>query len=198
MRNRGRTGPKSPEETRQRIVEATVALHEEVGPAATTISAIAERAGVQRLTVYRHFPSEAAVIGACSAHWSAQHPLPDPAEWTGEADARVRLARALEALYGYYRLGAPMLEKVLTDETKVAPLAAVMSLWWGYLREVAGGLAVGWDVEARRQREVRAMIGHALRFESWRSLIEEGLDDVAAARLMTCAVVDAARGCGEG
>lgn len=87
-------------ETRQRIVEATRALHEAVGPAATTITGIAERAGVQRLTVYRHFPDERALIGACSADWSADHPLPDPASWAGVADAKSRLRAALEASAG--------------------------------------------------------------------------------------------------
>jgi AcrR family transcriptional regulator len=198
MTTRGRPGPKSPEETRQRIIEAVAALHAEVGPAATTISAIAERAGVQRLTVYRHFPDEAGLFQACSAHWSARHPAPDPGAWAGEADARVRLRRALEAMYAYYRRGAPMLEKVLADEAKVAPLAAVMAPWWGYLREVAAGLAAGWETDAAAQRRVRAIIGHALRFQSWRSLADEGVEDVEAARLMACAVAAVAEGCGEG
>src|SRR5918999_1011525 len=89
------------EETRRRITEATVELHREVGPSNTTISAIAERAGVQRLTVYRHFPDEAALFGACSAHWRAEHPVPDPRPWAAIGDPEERLRTALGEIYAY-------------------------------------------------------------------------------------------------
>lgn len=174
----------SVEDTRRRIVEATADLHEEVGPAATTITAIAERADVQRLTVYRHFPDDAALIGACSSHWREDHPLPDPAAWSGIGDPRRRLREALLAIYSYFRDGAPMLERVLRDEDEVPALAEVMEPWWEYMGEVAGGLAAGWGVGAERQRLVRAAVGHALRFSTWRSLTAEGLSDEEAAGLM--------------
>src|SRR5262245_61225968 len=99
----------SQEETRARIVEATVALHEDPGPRATTISAIAEKAGVQRLTVYRHFPDEASLFKACSSHWEAQNPPPDPTLWAEIADAHERARTALVALYRYYRRTRGML-----------------------------------------------------------------------------------------
>src|SRR6476619_3705653 len=89
-------------ETHERIVEATVALHRELGPARTTVSAIAERAGVQRLTVYRHFPDERALFRACSGHWAALHPLPDPSAWSAIDDPAARLALALAELYAHY------------------------------------------------------------------------------------------------
>lgn len=172
------------DETRRRIVEATRALHEEVGPAATTITAIAERAGVQRLTVYRHFPDDAALIGACSSDWQDDHPLPDPSEWTALEDPGARLRAALAALYDYFRRGAPMLERVLRDEEEVEELADVMAPWWEYMREVAGGLSAGWGVDAGRQRILRAAVGHALRFRTWKSLAGEGLSDGEAVDLM--------------
>jgi AcrR family transcriptional regulator len=172
------------EATRERIVRAVRSLHEEVGPAATTVTAIAERAGVQRLTVYRHFPDEAALIGACAADWRADHPLPDPRVWSGLADPRLRLRTALERLYRYFRSGAPMLGRVLRDEAVVPPLAEVLGPWWGYMREVASGLAAGWGVEPGAQRRVRAAVGHALRFGTWRSLSGEGLSVDEAADLM--------------
>src|SRR6476469_3748045 len=86
------------EETRRRITEATVGLHLEVGPAQTTISEIAKRAGVQRLTVYNNFPDEASLLGACSAHYTAQHPPPDPATWMAIPDPGDRTRSALVAL----------------------------------------------------------------------------------------------------
>src|SRR5919199_926005 len=86
-------------ETRQRIVEAVYALHREVGPARTTIKAIAERAGVERLTVYRHFADEGEIFAACSAHFQAEIPPPDPAAWAGVTDPAERLRAALLAFY---------------------------------------------------------------------------------------------------
>ncbi len=94
---------KRQEETRQRIVEATVELHKTVGMARTTISAIAEKAGVERLTVYRHFPDERALFSACSGHWNAANPPPDPASWTQVADPEERLRSALSEVYAYHR-----------------------------------------------------------------------------------------------
>src|SRR5919107_211730 len=90
-------------ETRQRIIEAMVALHREVGPARTTISAIAERAGVERLTVYRHFPDETSMFEACTAHYATEVPGPDPTAWAGIEDAGERFRAALLAFYDYYR-----------------------------------------------------------------------------------------------
>src|SRR5215218_2212441 len=110
------------EETRLRITEATVELHGSVGPARTTISAVAERAGVQRATVYRHFPDEEALFGACSAHWAAQHPLPDLESWGAIADPDKRLRAALVDLYDWFERGERMLVNVRRD----APLVPAM------------------------------------------------------------------------
>jgi AcrR family transcriptional regulator len=184
----------STEETRRRIVEATRALHQEIGPAATTITAIAERAGVQRLTVYRHFPDQGALVEACSSDWRRDHPLPDPAAWSGLAEPEERLRAALTELYAHFRRGAPMLESVLRDEAEVPELARIMSGWWNWMAEVAGGLAAGWGVDGERQRLVRAAVGHALAFDTWRSLTAEGLDDQEAVELMVRLVVATAEG----
>ena len=178
--------------TRRKIVEAIVELHEEVGPAATTVTAIAERAGVQRLTVYRHFPDDLAMLGACSAHWFEGHPLPDPATWTGTPDPRIRLETALSGLYEFFRGGAPMLESILPDEAKVPELAEVMKPLWEYMREVAGGLSAGWGVSGDDQRLVRAAVVHALGFYTWRSLTGQGLSNAEAVELMVGLVADVA------
>ena len=174
-------------------MKATRALHEEVGPAATTITAIAERAGVQRLTVYRHFPDDAALLGACSADWRDDHPLPDPAGWTGLEDPVARLRRALQEMYGYFRGGEPMLESILRDQDEVPELEDVMVPWWEYMREVAGGLSAGWGVDGDRQRTLRAAVGHALRFRTWQSLTDEGLSEAEAVDLMVRLVESSAR-----
>lgn len=179
------------EETRRRIVDATRDLHEEVGPAATTITAIAERAGVQRLTVYRHFPDEGALIQACSSDWMEGHPLPDPTSWSGVDDPMERLRAALMAIYAYFREGAPMLEQVIRDQDKVPEVAEGLAPWREYMREVAGGLSAGWGDSAEGQRLVRAAVGHALAFSTWRSLDDQGLMDDEAVEFMVHLVASA-------
>jgi AcrR family transcriptional regulator len=164
-------------QTRRRITEATVDLHRTVGPARTTISAIAERAGVQRLTVYRHFPTEEELFAACGAHWLAGSPPPDPAAWTGIEDRRERLRTALEAIYGWYRANEGMLGNTERDATLLPALAQAADPS-AYLEPVRAGLAPSGD------RVERAAVGHALAFSTWRSLAREGLTDAEAAALM--------------
>jgi AcrR family transcriptional regulator len=182
-------------DTKLRIVQATVDLHQEIGPKATTVTAIAERAGVQRLTVYRHFPDDRALLGACSSHWLEEHPLPDPAIWMGIADPRSRLESALTRLYDWFRDGAPMLASVLPDERRMPEVAEVMAPLWSYFREVAGGLSAGWGADGEVQRRIRASIGHALGFHTWRSLMQQGLSDRESVALMV-GLVTAAAGAG--
>ena len=172
------------EATRRRITEATVALHREVGPANTTISAVAERAGVQRLTVYRHFPDELQLIRACSAHWRAAHPAPNPAPWTAIADPEERLRTALGELYAFYRSDEAMIANIRRDTPAVAALATVVSdlpLYFGAVRDI---LARGWGIRGRRRNLLLAALGHAIDFETWRSLERrQGLNPASAVEL---------------
>jgi AcrR family transcriptional regulator len=172
-------------ETRQRIVEALVALHREVGPARTTISAVAERAGVERLTVYRHFADETAMFQACSAHYATEVAPPDPAAWAGVAEPAARLRAALLAFYDYYRRAEDMLAHVHRDVPQLPALAAVMAPWDAFVGAVRDGLLEGWAAPGPARARLAAAIAHALRFESWRSLARtEALGDAAAADLM--------------
>src|SRR3954470_17045673 len=100
-------------ETRLRITESAVDLHGTLGPANTSVSAVAEHAGVRRSTVYRHFPDERALFGACSAHWAASNPPPDIGRWGSIADPEERLRVALAELYAFYRQARGMLERLL-------------------------------------------------------------------------------------
>jgi AcrR family transcriptional regulator len=173
--------------TRRRIVEALVALHREVGPARTTISAVAERAGVERLTVYRHFADEAAMFQACSAHFATEVAPPDPAGWGDVAEPAARLRAALLAFYGYYRRAEDMLAHVHRDRPELPALAAVMAPWDAFVDAVREDLQAAWPARDRAPERARlaAAIGHALRFDTWRSLARaEGLDNAGAVDLM--------------
>lgn len=168
-------------ETRQRIVEAAVDLHTSVGPAHTTISAIAARAGVERHTVYAHFPDEETLFAACSAHWRAQHPLPDAARWL-EADApEERLRSALSELYAWYEDVEFDLEVLRRDDGAVPAHTEQLAQTARSMDELADLLTRGWP----RRKTVRAAVGHALEFETWRSLVRrQGLSRKQAVEAM--------------
>jgi len=171
--------------TRARIVLATVELHDSIGPAQTTISAIAERAGVQRLTVYRHFPDERSLFEACSSHWSAQNPAPDPATWAALDDPEERLRSALGEIYAFFRRTQGMTGNLLRDLPASPVLQEVAEPYLAYWQGVRDGLTNGWNARGRKRKLLRAAIGHAIEFDTWRSLTKrEGLDDVEAADAM--------------
>ena len=176
------------QETRQRIVEAALALHGSVGPARTTISAIAEHADVRRATVYRHFPDERALFLGCSGLWQERHPVPDPASWAGIADPVERLEAALDAIYGWYEGAEPMLTSVIRDMDKVPMVAELQAARLAYLAAVEDGLATGWEVRGKAMKRLRATLGLALDFFAWRTLHERGLSRGEAIAVMTAAV----------
>ncbi len=182
------------EETRRRITEAAIELHGSVGAARTTISAIAERAGVERLTVYRHFADESALLAACSSHWIAAHPSPDPSEWPSIRDPAERLRVALAALYAYYDENEAMLAHNLADAAVMPALAERMGAFTGYLGAVRDILAAGWGVRGRRRDLLLAALGHAVDFETWRSLARrQGLSADDAEEVMISLVEGVAR-----
>lgn len=166
----------SQDETRGRIVEAAMQLHEEIGPRATNISAIAERAGVQRLTVYRHFPDDAAVFEACTAHWLALNPPPDPAQWRQIEDAPARTREALHLFYRYFRGTRRMWAMSYRDVSVVPALEEPMNRFQDYMRSIGDELFKGFKAR-RNRRKLAATIHHALSFTTWASLEAQGLSD---------------------
>lgn len=173
------------EETRRRIVRATVELHGSLGPARTTISAIARRAGVQRLTVYRHFPDERSLFFACGKQFFAEHPFPDTEPWERIADPVARFEVALREVFHYYRSVEVPMAKVLADAALKPALLDASTLYfqhWATMRDV---LARGWSTRGQRQKLLAAAIAHALDFRTWHALVyEQGLDDEQVLRLM--------------
>ena len=176
-------------ETRRRITESAVELHGTVGPARTSISAIAERAGVRRSTVYRHFPDEEALFDACSSHWEAANPPPDLAAWEAIQDPDERLRTALDELYAFYRRTERMMDNLHRDEVTVPTVRQRFSGFHGYLAAGRETLVRGRPERGRRRDGIRAATGHALAYSTWKSLArEQGLDDAQAAELM-CGLV---------
>ena len=159
-------------------------LHGTVGPARTTITAVAERAGVDRLTVYRHFPDEDALFRACSSHWLGLNPRPETARWLSIADPEARLRSALGELYAWYRRTRPMLELVRRDASVVPALADSRRGWEAYAEEAARALRNGWSARGKPARLLDAALAHALEFGTWLSLSQQGLSDADATRLM--------------
>jgi AcrR family transcriptional regulator len=178
-------------ETHRRITEAAIELHGTVGPSRTTMSAVAERAGVERRTLYRHFPSEADLFGACSAHYFATNPWPDLDDWRAIRDPRKRLERALDELYAYYERTEPMFSNVLRDAELVDSARDAMAPLHEYLDDAAEILIVGRPVRGRRRQLLGAALRHALAFSTWHSLATNGVGRSAAAHLVT-ALVEAA------
>ncbi len=171
--------------TRRRITESAVELHGTVGPSRTSISAVAELAGVRRSTVYRHFPDEEALFDACSSHWAAQNPPPDPSRWADIEDPDERLRAALGELYAFYGRTEDMLANLFRDEATVPEIGRRFRGFHDYLAGAREVLMASRGLRGRRAREVRAALGHALAFSTWRSLTrEQGLDDAQAAELM--------------
>ena len=178
-------------DTRRRITESAVALHERVGPAHTSITAIAEEAGVRRSTVYRHFPDEEALFAACSSHFRALNPPPDLGGWAATENPDARTETALRELYAFYGRTHRMYESLFRDQSLVPAVQRRLLDFHGYLEAVRGVLLKG---RGRATRRTRAALGHAVSFGTWRSLVvEQGLAQEDAVGLMCRLVASASR-----
>jgi AcrR family transcriptional regulator len=179
--------------TRQRIVEAAMELHTSVGPARTTILGIAERAGVQRHTVYAHFPDEVAIFRACTGHWLSLNPLPDHEAWAAAGPFEARAETALGDVYAYWERTADDLVPVLADVGRVEAMGEAVAFWTA--RTEAWVDAVVGDLRPRgaRRARLRAALRHALALETYRSLTAPGgVTRPEAVRLMAGFVRQAA------
>jgi AcrR family transcriptional regulator len=180
-------------ETRLRITESAVTLHGTVGPSRTSITAVAAHAGVRRSTVYRHFPDEAALFDACTAHWAAANPPPELDAWSAIDDPDERLTVALDELYAFYGRTAPMLSNLLRDESAMPLVEERFAVFRGYLESASDTLVAGRSVRRAARRRTRAALGHAIAFSTWTSLVRtEGLSDADAIALVRALVAAAA------
>lgn len=180
--------------TRLRITESTVELHGTLGPARTSVSAVARHAGVRRSTIYRHFPDEHSLFSACTSYWTAANPFPDVNRWKAIDDSAVRLMSAFRELYAHYRRTERMMSNILRDEATMPIVKRMLGGYRDYLCAAREALLSGMDVRGSAREQVFAAIGHALAFGTWRSLArEQGLTDSQVAGLM-CRLVAAAPG----
>lgn len=172
-------------ETRERIVEATLELHGELGPARTTIAEIARRAGVERLTVYNHFPEEAELFAACQTLFVSRHPFPDLGPALSLADPKARTRAVLGALYASYREREPVTTKILRDRSVLPALNGLLEKTLdANLSALASQLASGFRTRGNRSVQVRALLALALDFWTWHLLKAQGVNDDSAATLM--------------
>lgn len=170
-----------------------MALHGTLGPAQTSMSAIAEHAGVRRSTLYRHFADEDSVFMACSAHWRADNPVPDLAGWAAIRDPDERLEFSLNELYAFYERTEKMMSNVLRDEGLVPIVGELLDGFRGFLDAARELLMEGRRRRGGARTRLQAALGHALAFHTWRSLVrEQGLSNAQAAEMM-CQFVAAIR-----
>jgi AcrR family transcriptional regulator len=171
-------------ETRQQIVEAAVKLHEKLGPAKTSIMAIAEEAGVQRLTVYRHFPDDAGLFEACTSHWLSMHPPPSVADAGDPVEPRAQTENTLLAVYHYYRDNERMWTGAYRDVDEVEALQEPMGRVEAYFDSMRDDLLANWKVPAKDKKQLSLSLRHCLRFTTWRSLKTESLSDKQMVKLV--------------
>lgn len=176
-------------ETRQRIIEATIELHQTIGPAQTTVSEIAGRAQVGRVTVYRHFPDEATLSRACSGQYFERHPLPDPDRWKKIADPVERLRTGLRETYAYHRTTEEMISRALADARDHPVMTPYHERW----QHAADILTAPWRARGGRRTMLHGAIALALSFDTWRTLIrEQHLNESQAITLMLRLTCDGA------
>jgi len=181
--------------TRRRIVEAAVDLHTTVGPAHTTDVAVARRAGVTRVTLYRHFPDDLSLFQACTEHGLERWPPPDPETWRRITEPEARLYVALTQLYVYYRVAGLGLVVISRDASLLRRELLVSPSRMDILRSMPAVLLRGWKVRGRRRRLVAAALNHAVAVRTWQTLVrEQGLADGDAVELLVGMVLAAHAG----
>ena len=179
--------------TRQRIVEAAAELHTTVGPARTTVMGIAERAGVQRHTVYAHFPDETAIFRACTAHWLALNPPPEAERWAVIPAFEDRVEAAIDDVYAYWERTAGDLIPVMADAGRVEAMGEAIASWMERMEAWVNSAIGDHRLRGARRTRLRAALRHAFALETWRSLTAPGgMTRPEAVRLMAGFVRQAA------
>lgn len=180
---RKRVRAKQEDETRRRITEAIVELHRTVGPARTTVSEVAELAGVGRMTVYKHFPTELSLFAACSAHWQNQNPIPEFEDCLAKPSINERVEAVLMRLYGYFNANRDMLGNIMSDAPSMPALQEVLDQGWHPMMQTLAAELLPSGVKAAKRKRLLAALSLVLEYRSWESFSESGLSVKEAAQL---------------
>jgi AcrR family transcriptional regulator len=174
------------QQTRQRIVETAVELHRAYGPAQTTITDIAKRAGVERQTVYNHFPDELSLLKACSAHNRALNPPPDPEPWRLISDPESRMRRALAEVYAHYRRNEQILANVTRDAQANPNVRKVLEPRVKHQERMRDVLAAGWEHgDGQPHKLLYGALWVSLEFQTWHTLVrQQAFEDEEVVELM--------------
>jgi|SRR5579884_719018 len=189
---RKRRRAESEAQTRRRITEAAAKLHGTLGPARTTIKGIATEAGVQRATVYRHFPDLDSLFLACSTYWASLNPPPDPNAWRQLTDPDIRLRQGLSELYAWYGWAEPMLTNVFRDAPSVPAMTQPLQDFQRHSQALHQALMSRRSISGRSRARISAVVAHALEFATWRSLVREHRLRPEEAVALMCKLVAAA------
>jgi AcrR family transcriptional regulator len=172
-------------QTRRRIIEAAIELHQSVGPARTTVSAVAEKAGVQRHTYYAHFPETKDLYQACTAHYLERNPLPDPSRWEEISGPEERLRVALNEVYAYYQGNEAMLTNVVRDMPFDPVLQENNVLLFRHWETMRDTIADAFEASGERREALLGAIALALELQTWRTVVgQQDLEDDLAVELM--------------
>ena len=191
-----RLGRRQPavDQMRERITAATFELHATVGPSRTTIRAIADRAGVQRHTVYHHFPDLETLYQACTEHGIRVTGMPTAAGWSAIDDPAARLRHALTEMFAWYRANERMLNNVMSDFDPTAPPPSIPDPFEIRMGELLDALGADWATDDPPPAVLGAVLAHAVAFETWRSLTGGGLTDAGAIDILVALAVGVADG----
>ena len=161
------------QETRRRITEAAVELHQTVGPARTTVSAVAEKAGVQRHTYYAHFPELKNLYQACMGHYVERNPVPEPSSWADVTDAEERLRVALSEVYAYYSGNEAMVSNVLRDAALDPIVQETIVSFYQYWETVRDIIADAYEASGQQRAALLGAIALAQDFQTWHTLVRQ-------------------------
>ncbi len=170
----------SQQETRERILEATVALHAQKGSIATSYAEIAQRADVAVPTVYKHFPDRGALLAGCTAHASKDAPALGPQVLEGVDGAPARLRALFDAAYRRHEYLEPWMR---WREDRIDPdLAAIFAPMGAAMRSlIEAAIASGKRSPPKAAVALATTLGE---YSAWESLVRgNGLTTSEAAEL---------------
>jgi len=181
------------EDTRRRIVEATLHLHTSKGPARTSMQDIARLADVSQVTAYRHFPTLSDLFGACKSRFLEKYPPPGPEILEGSQSLEERVRTTILKLYRYYDVIGQALWAIQRDAEVLPEFKAVFHESMASLISLAEAALAPLVRNTNSYRRALAVLSVAIDVGTWRNLVRlQGFTSEQAAELMAELVLDVA------